>query len=157
MKKMIKFVHVCNALLLLVVFSACLKQRLEDLPTYEGAEITSVSLVEYRYVSSDISPSTGQPLIKFVMLTHSADIDSDKGTVEITVDVPPTFPEEEMDNLSAANLVVAVGLSTAAIATPSDNSTRFGVPGDWHEANRYLVRAANGTTKNWRVTLQLNK
>lgn len=152
---MIKSVYVCTALLFLLAFSSCLKQGLEDLPSYEGAEITSVSLVEYRYVSSDTSPATGQPMVKFVTLVHSSSINSDNGEVEINVEIPPAFPAEELANLSAANLVVAIGLSTAAIATPSGNSARFGAPGDWSGTNTYVVKAANGTTKDWRVTLTL--
>lgn len=151
-----KLTHACIALLSLLVFSSCLKEGLEDLPSYEEAEITSVSLVEYRYVSSDTSPATGQPMVKFVTLIHSAIIDSDNGEVEISVEVPPAFPAEELANLSEADLVVAVGLSTAAIVSPQSGSVPFGVPGNWRDTNSYTVTAANGTTKSWNVVLELN-
>ncbi len=138
--------------------SSCMKMNLEDLPEYEDALITSVSRVEYRYISEDVSPVSKQKIVKNVTLNHTAEVDKEAGTVNITVNVPAKFPKGELSNLSTTNLVVNVNLSAAARISPVGASPKFGVPGDWSKPNDYQVTAANGTTRNWKVhIIKFNK
>lgn len=141
--------------LLFITFSltSCLKSGMEDLPEYSEAEILSVSTVRYRYISNDVAPSSGQKIVKEVDLTYTTSISSENATVQISVSKPSNFPVEELSNLSKANLVVAVGLSTAARLTPVGNAPRLGVPGDWSRKNQYTVTAADGTIKNWSIEI----
>ncbi|WFE87040.1 MULTISPECIES: DUF5018-related domain-containing protein [Parabacteroides] len=142
-----------NLLLTLMMFSftSCLTSGLDELDVYDGADITSVSAVAYRYISDEKSPASGQNIVKEVNLTFTSDIDTDAATVKITVSVPENFPEAELGNLSTSNIMVAVGLSTAARISPLNGSPTLGVPGDWSKPNTYVVDAANGTRKNWTI------
>ena len=137
------------------IFSSCLNGNLEDLPEYNEANITSVSTVRYRYIGT--FPGTTEPAVKEVDLTYSATIDEKTSSVTINVTVPSSFPSSELKSLSASKLVVAVGLSTAARVAPVASAPAFGVPGDWSNPNKYIVTAANKTTKEWTVKLILTK
>lgn len=137
--------------LLMVSFSSCLTSGLDELALYEDADITSVSAVRYRYISSDISPASGQKIVKEVNLTYTSVIDSESKIVRITVKKPSNFPASELANLSTSNLMVAVAISTAARLFPQNGSPTLGVPGDWSKANLYTVEAANGAKKNWTI------
>lgn len=139
---------------MMVSFSSCLTGGLEDLPKYEEADITSVSAVTYRYISDEVSPASGQNIVKDVNMTYTSEIDPVAATVKISVTTPANFPEDELANLSTkSNLVVAVSLSTAARLFPKDGSVELGVPGDWSKPNNYVVEAANGTKKNWTIEI----
>ena len=82
-----------NLLLTLMMFSftSCLTSGLDELDVYDGADITSVSAVAYRYISDEKSPASGQNIVKEVNLTFTSDIDTDAATVKITVSVPENF------------------------------------------------------------------
>ncbi len=150
MKNIISF---CLVASILFALSSCMKRDLEDLPEYEDALIMSVSRVEYRYISEDVSPASNQKMVKFVVLNHTAKIDKESGKVDITVNVPAKFPASELSNLSTSNLVINVNLSAAAHISSIGDSPKFGVPGDWSKPNNYKVTAANGTTRDWQVEI----
>ena len=67
----------------------------EDLPSYDGADITGVQF-RYRWASStDKDAITGEPIVKEIQLGCSARIDAQTGTVEASITVPGasnTFP-----------------------------------------------------------------
>lgn len=142
-------------LFLSFILSSCLNGNLEDLPEYNEANITSVSTVRYRYIGT--FPGTTEQAVKDVDLTYKATIDDKNNSVTINVTVPSSFPSSQLNDLSASKLVVAVGLSTAARVAPVAGSPAFGVPGDWSNTNKYIVTAADKSTKEWVVKLNLNK
>lgn len=144
-------------LLTALSLSSCFKSGLEDLPAFSDANILSVSRVEYRYVSDETSPSSGQQLVKNVTLSHSAAVSNENATLTITVNVPDNFPQAELPNLSASALVVSLNISTAARIAPIEGSATLGIPADWSKANKYMITAADGTQKEWTITLILNK
>lgn len=152
-----KILNILWMLLAAFLFSSCLKSGLEDLPEYGDADILSVSKVEYRYISEEIAPSSGQQLVKNATLSHKAEVDKEAGTVSITVTVPGSFPQGELASLSAKELVLSLNLSSAARITPLNGSAALGVPADWSKTNSYSVMAADGTKKNWEITLTLEK
>lgn len=133
--------------------TSCLTGGLEDLPIYGDADITSVSAVQYRYISDEKSPASGEYLVKDVNMTYTSEINTEAGLVQISVSIPDNFPVEELENLSIENLLIAVSVSTAARITPEANSPKLGVPGDWSKPNQYVVEAANGTKKNWTIEI----
>lgn len=144
-------------LLAVVSLSSCLNSGLEDLPEYSDADILSVSRVEYRYVSDEIAPSSGQQLVKNVSLGQSSNINKENSTLTINVNIPDNFPAAERPNLSASALVVSLNISTAARIAPIEGSAVLGVPADWSKANKYIITAADGTQKEWTITLVLKK
>lgn len=144
--------NVLVLLCLLCGMTSCLKSNLDELETYGGANITSVSRVEYRYVSDEIAPSSGQNVVKYVTLEYSGStVDMENATVTIPVKLPANFPESELGKVSASNLVVVVTLSTAARIEPVNGAPALGKPGDWSMPNEYKVTAANGTSRIWTI------
>lgn len=152
-----KYINILIMLFLTVSFSSCLKSNLEDLPEYGDADITTVSRVEYRYTSSDVSAASNQKIEKFVTMKNISSINAATGNVTITVTLPANFPAEQLSDLSASKLAVIVGLSTAARISPVRDAPQLGVTGDWSKASSYIVTAADGTQKNWTITVILNK
>lgn len=152
-------------LLVLFSFTSCLTGGMEDLPAFEENEITGIQRVEYRYVSDDVSNASGQKIVKKVELTRSkVDIDEEAGTVSIEITVPAatgSFPETERTKCSLKNtdgengICVMASLSTAARLSPVEGAPALGTPGDWSKPNKYVVTAANGSTKTW--TIQVTK
>ncbi|MBR8707400.1 DUF5018-related domain-containing protein [Bacteroides pyogenes] len=152
-----KLVNTLFLLCAVISLSSCLKSGLEDLPEYEDAEILSVHRVEYRFISQDVSNASGQPIVKFATLTHRGTVNKEEGTVAIKVTVPNSFPKAELPNLDASKLVVSLNLSSAARIVALEGSAQLGTPADWTKENRYVVTAANGTKKEWKVSLVLDK
>lgn len=148
-----KIVYSLYLVVMALTFTSCLTGGMDDLPEYEGADITSVSAVQYRYISDETSPASGENLVKDVNMTYTSEIDTEAAEVRISVTTPDNFPESERENLSTSNLLVAVGLSTAARISPEGDSPTLGVPGDWSKPNHYVVVAADGTRKNWTIEI----
>jgi len=149
-----KVIYNLFLMMTMISFSSCLTSGLDDLPVYEEAEITSVSAVRYRYISDEISPATGQNIVKEVNMTYTSEINTEAATVKISVTTPENFPTSELNNLStSANLLVSVGLSTAARLTATNDSPDLGKPGDWSKPNTYTVEAASGKKKNWTIEI----
>lgn len=145
-------------LLTVVLFSSCLNHDLEELPTYDGNDITSVVSVYHRYYSNTTIPiSNAKKVLQKQLQVTSSNIDKKNKTVSIQVKIPTNFPKEEVDKVNKNNLVVILGISTAAIIAPAPDAPKLGVPGDWSKPNKYVVKAANGSTSEWTVTLTLDK
>lgn len=141
-------------LFLLVSMTSCLKSGMDDLPEFEDSNITGVQKVEYRYVSDEISPASGQNITKYVELSKTQVIDTDAKTVKISVTVPEasaSFPAAEHAKCSKSNIAVMISVSTAARVTSVGDAPKMGVPGDWSKANKYVIVAANGTKSEWTV------
>ena len=134
--------------------NSCLHYDLEELPSFDEANITSITGVQYRYFSDAISPVNGEKMVKYVTLKFSTTkIDPDNATCSFDVSAPSSFPADRLSDLGMDKLVVIVQLSTAARCAPVGDSPAFGVPGDWTKPNKYTITAADGTTKVWTVTV----
>lgn len=146
------------ALLTAVLTTSCLTANLPDIDTYEGCDIESVSGVYHRYFGTETIPAGGELQVKQHQLTvvnDSQEIDKEAGTLTFDVAIPTNLPESERGKVKASNLVVILNISTAALIEPIDGAPSLGVPGDWSKTNRYKVTAANGSVKEWSVTLHL--
>jgi len=136
--------------------SSCLHYKLDDLKLYGDANITSIQGVQYRYIGTNINPVNGEAFVEYVTMNESnVKIDNDSATITFEVSKPANFPASEESKLSQNCLVVYVQLSTAARCEPVEGAPALGVPGDWSKPNKYLVTAADGTTKVW--TLSISK
>lgn len=126
----------------------------EDLPSYDGADITGVQFY-YRWASStDKDAITGEPIVKEVSLGTRANINAQAGTVEVSITVPGasnTFPEDARAAVSQDKLWAQVTLSTAARLTPTNGSAALGTPDNWTTPHTYIVTAADGTKKEWTI------
>ena len=138
-------------LLILPMLAAC---SWEDLPAYEEAEITGVQFY-YRWMSAtQTDPITGEPVVKEQRLNSQTNINSEAGTIEVTITVPAAgnnFPAEAREACSLNQLWAQVSLSTAARLTPEGNSKPLGTPDNWTTEHSYKVTAANGTSKIWTI------
>ena len=138
----------------LFLFTSCLKSGLEDLPEFEENNITGVQRVEYRYISDEISGTSGQNIVKYVELSRNVKVDKDAKTVVITATVPAAstaFPESARNKCNKSNISVMISVSTAARVSPVGDAPKLGLPGDWSKPNKYIVTAANGDKKEWTI------
>lgn len=140
-----------------LICSSCLESNLKELDVYDGAEITSAQ-VYYRYVDESFTfPLSGAHSVKQSTLNVANTIDTDASTLDIVASLPANFPESEVANISTKLLVVSVSISTAAVLKPVDDSPALGVPADWSTPHKYIVTAADGTKKEWTISVTLNK
>lgn len=149
--------YTLSLVLFLMSMTSCLTAGLDDLPEFEGADITGVQKVEYRFVSDQISASDNKPIVKFVDFPRTTSIDTENRIVSIDVTVPAanpsSFPEVERQKCSTSELAVMVSISTAARIFPVGDAPVFGKPGNWSKPNKYMVHAADGTKKEWTVQI----
>lgn len=151
-----KFLNIVCLTCTMILMSSCLNSNLKDLDTYSGNDITSVVAVYHRYYGDTDVPISGAKKVLQAQLTlKSVQIDKEAGTCEVSVSIPSNFPAAQKDKVTTSNLVVIVGISSAAIIKPASSSPAFGTPGDWSKTNTYVVKAANDNTKEWKVTLHL--
>lgn len=150
MKKYIYFIVIS----LLMSMTSCLKGGLEDLPEYEEAEISGIQRVEYRYYSDDVSNIDGEQIVKKIALKNSTTISGTTVSIDVTIPAAEgTFTEAERAKVSLTNIAVMASISTAARLSALDGAPALGVPGDWSKPNKYLVTAADGSKKEWTITV----
>lgn len=144
-----------TAIVAMFTLSGCLSHGLDELDTYDGADITGLQGIYYRYIDeSSTNPGSGEHKVCQVTLARAISIDKENCLVELLFQEPSNFPADQLPYLSASNLVVVLNISTAATIEPIDGAPRLGVPGDWSKANQYKVTAANGDSKIWTVTME---
>lgn len=156
--KMIKKISWLVSILTFLSLGSC---SWEDLPAYDQANIDNIYFY-YRYNDPTAKDAiTGEPMVRNVQLSVSSNIDADAGTVNVTVNATnqqANLPAEVYSAISLNNLVCAVQVSTAARVTKADNHRDLGLPDDWTSPHSFVLTAANGTTKNWTITVTaLNK
>lgn len=156
MKKIFSGIYY-GSVMLLLVFSSCLKAGLEELPAFEEAEITDVKF-DFRYKDmADINPLDGEPIVKVVnLIVKNKTIDKENATVTCTLEVPKSntsFTDAIRNTVSLNSIVGKFNVSTAAIVQAGVGSPVLGTPGDWSKGNKYIIKAANGFTKEWTVTV----
>lgn len=137
--------------------TSCLESNLEELKTYEGNDITS-GYAWYRYKGDNTLNASGEQQIIQKELTRTGQvIDNEAATCALQFKVPTNFSEAERNGVNINNLVVAVDISTAAVMSPVEGAPKLGVPADWSSPHKYLVKAANGQTKVWTISVTLTK
>lgn len=143
--------------------TSCLEHGLDDLDAFDAADIENWPVAYYRYYTGDKMAANGEQQVKQVQLTRtdgSYDFDEENVTgnpfFNITV-APNNVPEAEKAKVDAKNLVVVLTISTGSTVEPIEGAPKLGVPGDWSKPNKYKITAANGTSRIWTVTVDLQK
>lgn len=137
--------------------TSCLESNFEELDTYDGNDITA-GYAWYRYKGDNkINASGEQQVIQKQLQRTGQVIDNDEATCALQFKVPTNFSEAEKNGVNINNIVVAVDISTAAVMSPVDGSPKLGVPADWSTPHKYLVKAADGKTKIWTISVTLTK
>ena len=137
--------------------TSCLESDLEKLDTYDGCDITA-GYAWYRYKGTDKINASGevQVIQKQLQRTGQA-IDNEAATCALTFKVPTNFTEKEKADVNINNIVVAVHISTASVMQPVEGAPKLGVPADWSQPHKYIVKAADGKSKIWTISVNLNK
>lgn len=137
--------------------TSCLESNFEELDTYDGNDITA-GYAWYRYKGDNkINASGEQQVIQKQLQRTGQVINNDDATCALQFKVPTNFSDAEKNGVNINNIVVAVDISTAAVMSPVDGSPKLGVPADWSTPHKYLVKAADGKTKIWTISVTLTK
>lgn len=134
-------------------FSSCLESGLEDLPSYEDADIKAFTF-EYRWM---IKEGDSEKL-RVQKMDADVDINVENTTVTCNITVPEvngTFTQEIRNQVTLSNLNAYCTISTAATITPIGETPLLGKIGDFSKSNmQYEVIAADGnTTKTWKLVI----
>lgn len=137
--------------------TSCLESNFEELDTYDGNDITA-GYAWYRYKDDNkLNASGEQQVIQKQLQRTGQVIDNEAATCALQFKVPTNFSDAEKNGVNINNIVVAVEISTAAVMTPVEGSPKLGVPADWSTPHKYSVKAADGKTKIWTVSVTLTK
>lgn len=145
-------------MLMSMVLTSCLKKDLPEYPLFDGNSITVVN-AEHRF-KSRIKKINGEPIIVMKGLTVNSQIDEATSTIKLTVTVPAAetgdnadFNAEEKALVKQSALWLSYTISTAATMTPLDGTGKPGDPADATKALKYRITAANGSTRDWTVSV----
>ena len=137
--------------------TSCLESNFEELDTYDGNDITA-GYAWYRYKGDNkLNASGEQQVIQKQLQRTGQVIDNEAATCALQFKVPTNSSDAEKNGVNINNIVVAVEISTAAVMTPVEGSPKLGVPADWSTPHKYSVKAADGKTKIWTVSVTLTK
>lgn len=134
-------------------FSSCLTSGLEDLPSYEDADVKAFTF-EYRWM---IKEGESEKL-RVQKMDTDVKIDVDNMTVTCTITVPAVngaFTRDVRDKVALSNLNAYCTISTAATITPVGDTPVLGKIGDFTKSDmQYEVVAADGKTKKiWKLII----
>lgn len=144
-----KIINLGLVILAVISFSSCLKAGLDDLPVYEGTEVSNVRF-EYRWWDE------AAKRLRVVELSVDKEIKDNSVTCTITVpDANDTFTGQIRNNVSLSNIVCSLDISAGSRVKPMAGSPELGSPADFSaKAFDYRVTAANGTTKDWTIIIK---
>lgn len=134
-------------------FGSCLESGLDELPTYEEADIKAFTF-EYRWmVKEGVSEK-----LRVQKMNTTVDINGDNNTVTCAIVVPDaggSFTADIRKQVSLSNLNAYCTISTAATITPVGDSPVLGKIGDFSKSDmQYEVVAADGKTKKtWKLII----
>lgn len=148
--KYLKYVMLFFACL---TFSSCLKSGLEDLPSYEDADIKAFTF-EYRWMVKEGESEK----LRVQNMDVDVNIDDANTTVTCNITVPEVngvFTSEIRDKVTLSNLNAYCTISTAATITPIGDTPVLGKIGDFSKSDmQYEVVAADGKTKKtWKLII----
>ena len=146
-----KKIYIAILLTFPLLFTSCLKSNLDDIDVYTGKDITSVRGLYYYY--SESTSANGDDIFNWGNISRAnVVIDADAGTVVIGTATPAT---EHISEFNPQKVVIYLNLSTAATIRPIDGSATPGIEADWTagKVNRYIVTAADGSTKEWSIVV----
>jgi hypothetical protein len=137
----------------LALFSSCLKKDLKDYPLFDTNEITLVN-AEYRFNGS--GTMNGQPIVAYQKLTVTQTVDQTNSVINVTIAVPAAngqFTASEKAKVVQNKLWFYMNISTAATISPTGGTPALGDPTDATQPLKYVVTAANGTSRVWTINV----
>lgn len=152
MKKQIKFGAGISALILMTLFSSCLKKDLPNYPLWDGNYITN-TYVEYRWDDST-NMHDGQPVVAFQRLNVTMQIDSVNSVINLSLSIPPisgTFTNVQRYDINQNHLWLSFDVSNSATIAPVGTTPKPGYVTDLTQPQTYEVTAANGQKRTWTI------
>lgn len=145
-----KFINIILLIFLMGAVSSCLKSGLDELPTYEDAEITNLNF-EYRWWDE----ANNQMAVKTLTIEKNISTDDNLITCKLTVpDASGSFTDAIRQGVSLSNLIGYMDLSTAARIKPLNGAPKLGELADFSAKEfRYQVTAANGIKREWTIKI----
>ncbi|WP_277132405.1 MULTISPECIES: DUF5018-related domain-containing protein [Bacteroides] len=143
---------------MLLTLSSCLEAGLDELESYDDAEITGFKF-EHRWEQA----MNGGNNTQLGVVSLPTDVKIEGNTISCTITVPeagnPSFFTEEIRNSVKLEKIVGIAtISTASTIYPLDGAPVLGKWGDFSKACKYKVVAADGrTTKEWVIQCTLKK
>ncbi|MGM9478304.1 DUF5018-related domain-containing protein [Pedobacter sp. GSP4] len=153
MKRKLELAIACIVLLLGTGLSSCIKKDLPEFASFDANEITLVN-AEYRFNGS--ATMNGQPIVAYQKLNVTQTVDKANATINLAISVPAAsgqFTAAEKAKVAQSNLWFYLNISTAATVSPTGGTPALGDPTDATKALKYVVTAANGTSRVWTINI----
>jgi hypothetical protein len=142
-------------LVLSLLLVSCLKK---DLPVMSNSSLNNISDFNliYKYMDTVVDnqgsvKENSRIVVRTVQLNKVKSISND--TIYITPSFPAGFPSKEKIKVSLNNIVGYANIPDAAIIKPIGSAPVLGTPGNFSAPVKYQVTAANGSTKNWVISV----
>lgn len=134
------------------MITSCLTSDLDELPTFDEANITNMRF-EYRWIDNSNEFSK----LGIQSLDSDVTIDTIANTVNCIITVPETkddFTDEIRADVTLSNILGFADISTASIIKPMSGAPVLGNVADYSAGNfQYEVMAADGSTKVWTLMI----
>lgn len=145
-----RFINIVLLIFLMGTVSSCLKSGLDDLDTYNGAEITNLKF-EYRWWNDDKQ----QMAVQEISIEKQILTDDNLITCKLTVpEVSASFTADIRQEVSLSKLYAFMDISTAARIAPVNGAPTLGKVADFSAKEfKYLVTAADGTKREWTIKI----
>ncbi len=154
MKKQITFHISIIILLIMTLFSSCLKKDLPNYPLWDGNYIDNV-YVEYRWQDTT-QTYNGQPVVAYQKLNVAQTIDSVNNTINITLTVPAangSFTSAQRAKVRLSHLWIYFDISNSATIKGIGKTPAPGDSANLSQPLTYEVTAANGQKRTWTVNI----
>ena len=141
-----------------LILSSCLETGLDDLESYDDAEIRAFKF-EHRWEQT----MSGGNNTQLGVVSLPTDVKIEGNTISCTITVPEAgnpsfFTEEVRDGVKLEKIVGIATISTASTIHPMDGAPVLGKWGDFSKSCKYKVIAADGkTTEEWIIQCRLVK
>ena len=160
MKGFKKYLKMCAfAIFSLLAFSSCLESGLDELESYNDAELLNFKF-EHRWEQAMTGEGHNTQL---AVVSLPTTVKKEGNTLTCTIKVPaagnPSFFTDEVRNNVRLDKIVGIAtISTAAKIVPVGDAPTLGKWGDFTKEHKYKVVAADGkTSKEWIVKCILQK
>jgi hypothetical protein len=141
----LRFAHILT-LVCLISFTSCLEYNLDELPAFSDADILEMRF-EYRWYDEIKNVMMVQPL------TTKNINDKENKIIKCEITVPEAsgfFTNQIRSNVNLSNITGFCNISPAASIKPIEGSPLLGKVSDFSKPEmKYLLTAADGTTKTW--------
>lgn len=139
------------------IFSGCLESDLPNMTNSNKKEMTTVDF-EYRWLSTRDVPGGTQEISNVKTLNKMINIvknKNDADTIYCSLSIPISIPADEKSKISLKHLWGYAAISDAAFVTSLNGAPELGTPGDFSKPVSYRITAADGSTKDYVIVVNL--